>query len=63
MRSREHILLSNIFENAWRAGEDLDLAQLILRVQKPPFSQLGVFPVDTFFPRRIAWNWRCSSTA
>jgi hypothetical protein len=52
VRSREHILLSNIFENAWRAGEDLDLAQLIMRVQNPPFAQLGVFPVDTFFPER-----------
>jgi hypothetical protein len=52
VRSREHILLSNIFENAWRAGEDLDLAQLIMRVQKPPFTQLGVFPVDTFFPEK-----------
>jgi DNA helicase HerA-like ATPase len=52
VRSREHILLSNIFEDAWRAGEDLDLAQLILRVQKPPFSQLGVFPVNTFFPEK-----------
>ena len=52
VRSREHILLSNIFEHAWRAGEDLDLAQLILRVQKPPFSQLGVFPVNTFYPEK-----------
>jgi len=52
VRSREHILLSNIFEHAWRAGEDLDLTQLILRVQKPPFSQLGVFPVNTFFPEK-----------
>jgi hypothetical protein len=52
VRSREHILLSNIFEKAWRAGEDLDLAQLIMRVQKPPFSQLGVFPVNTFFPEK-----------
>jgi len=52
VRSREHILLSNIFEHAWRAGEDLDLAQLIMRIQKPPFSQLGVFPVNTFFPEK-----------
>ncbi len=52
VRSKEHILLSNIFENAWRAGEDLDLAQLILRVQKPPFTQLGVFPLDVFFPEK-----------
>lgn len=52
VRSREHILLSNIFETVWRGGEDLDLAQLIVQVQKPPFSQLGVFPVDTFFPEK-----------
>ena len=52
VRSREHILLANVFEDAWRNGEDLDLAQLILRVQKPPFTQLGVFPVDTFFPEK-----------
>ena len=52
VRSREHILLSTILDQAWRAGEDLDLAEIIVRVQKPPFSQLGVFPVETFFPER-----------
>lgn len=52
VRSREHILLSNIFETTWRAGEDLDLARLIIRVQNPPFSQLGVFPLDTFYPEK-----------
>ena len=52
VRSKEHILLSNIFQNAWRAGQDLDLAQLIMRVQKPPFTQLGVFPLDVFFPEK-----------
>ena len=52
VRSREHILLTNILEDAWRAGEDLDLAQVIMRVQKPPFAQLGVFPVETFFPEK-----------
>ncbi len=48
--SREHILLSNIIEKAWRAGTDLDLAQLIGQVQDPPIRKLGVFEVDTFFP-------------
>ncbi len=50
IRSREHILLSTIIENAWRAGQDLDIARLITAVQKPPFRQIGVFEVDTFFP-------------
>ena len=52
VRSREHILLSSILENAWRAGQDLDIAKLIMAVQKPPFRQVGVFDVDTFFPEK-----------
>ena len=50
IRSREHILLSNIFEHHWSAGNDLDLTELILQTQTPPFPNLGAFPVDTFFP-------------
>jgi hypothetical protein len=52
VKSREHILLANIFEEAWRKGEDLDIAQIILRIQKPPMAKLGVFPVETFFPEK-----------
>lgn len=52
VRSREHILLSNLFEHFWRRGEDLDLPKLILAIQNPPISQLGVLPVDTFFPQK-----------
>jgi hypothetical protein len=52
VRSREHILLSNIFENAWSQGKDLDLGELILQTQSPPFPKLGVFDVNTFFPEK-----------
>jgi hypothetical protein len=52
VQSREHILLSTIFENAWRTGLDLDIAKLIMSVQKPPFRQVGVFDVDTFYPEK-----------
>jgi len=52
IRSREHILLSNIFENAWSQGKDVDLTELILQTQTPPFDKLGAFPVDTFFPAK-----------
>jgi hypothetical protein len=50
IRSREHILLSNIFETHWSEGRDIDLTELILQTQTPPFDKLGAFPVDTFFP-------------
>ena len=50
VRSREHILLSLLFERAWRDGRDLDLAALIQQVQAPPVDKVGVMPLDTFFP-------------
>ena len=52
VRSREHILLANIFENAWSQGRDLDLGELILQTQSPPFDKLGVFDVNMFFPEK-----------
>jgi hypothetical protein len=52
LRSREHILLSNLFEHFWRQGQDLDLPKIILALQNPPIRQLGVFDVDTFFPQK-----------
>ncbi len=52
VRSREHILLANIFETAWSQGQDLNLSELILQTQTPPFEKLGVFDVNTFFPEK-----------
>ena len=52
LRSREHILLSNIFENEWSQGKDVELAELVLQTQNPPFEKLGAFPVETFFPAK-----------
>jgi hypothetical protein len=52
VRSREHILLANIFEHAWKQGRDLDLGELILQTQTPPFPKLGVFDVNAFFPEK-----------
>jgi hypothetical protein len=47
--SREHILLSNILEGAWRSGLSLDMTGLIQAVQKPAFDKLGAFDLETFF--------------
>ena len=52
IRSREHILLSNIFENAWSQNKDVELTELILQTQNPPFDKLGAFPLDSFFPAK-----------
>ncbi|MFN2152658.1 MAG: helicase HerA domain-containing protein, partial [Anaerolineales bacterium] len=52
LRSREHILLAKIIEETWEQGKDVDLAELILQTQNPPFDKLGAFPVETFFPQK-----------
>ena len=50
--SREHILLANLLATAWSEGRDLDLAGVIGGIQSPPFTQVGVMPLDTVFPPR-----------
>jgi len=52
VRSKEHILLSNIFQEAWSQGKDLNLTELILQIQTPPFEKLGVLELDAFFPEK-----------
>ncbi|MDD1653981.1 MAG: type IV secretion system DNA-binding domain-containing protein [Methanomicrobiales archaeon] len=52
LRSREHILLSSLFEHFWREGNDLDLITLIRSIQNPPLRQVGAFDLETFFPAK-----------
>lgn len=52
VRSREGILLASLFEHFWKKDEDLDLGKIIMGIQNPPFSQLGVFDIETFFPQK-----------
>jgi hypothetical protein len=52
LSGREHILVSNLVEQAWRDGDDLTLEDLIARVHQPPMRKLGVFEMDTFFPEK-----------
>ena len=52
MASREHILLSAIIDRAWTAGETLDLAALIGRVQDPGIKRLGAMDLETMYPAK-----------
>lgn len=52
IQSREHILLATLFDQAWSAGRDLTLAALIQNIQKPPFDQVGVFDLESFYPAK-----------
>jgi hypothetical protein len=50
LKSREHILLSNLLDARWKEGQDLDLGTLIRSIQSPPFDRLGVLDLESFFP-------------
>ncbi|MGD9070311.1 MAG: ATP-binding protein, partial [Desulfobacterales bacterium] len=50
--SREHILMSNIFEQAWSAGRGLDLAGLIRSIQQPTLERIGVMDLESFYPSK-----------
>ena len=50
--SREHILLSNIFETVWSEAKSLDLAGLIHVIQAPPFERIGVMDLESFYPAK-----------
>ncbi|HEX2270311.1 MAG TPA: hypothetical protein VHH35_12275, partial [Pyrinomonadaceae bacterium] len=50
IRSREHILISNILNHEWSAGHDLDIAALIQKIQTPAITKIGVMELDSFFP-------------
>lgn len=52
VQSREHILLSHLFERAWRSGQRFDMPALIQAIQQPPMSQVGVFELEAFFPQK-----------
>lgn len=52
LRSREHVLVSTLFTEAWRAGINLDLPGLIAQVQAPPMTKVGVLDLESFYPAK-----------
>ncbi len=51
IRSREHILISNILNQEWSAGNNLDIAALIQKIQSPSITKIGVMDLDSFFSK------------
>jgi Helicase HerA, central domain len=52
LRSREHILISNILNREWSEGRDLDIAALIQQIQNPSVTRIGVMDLESFFPAK-----------
>lgn len=55
--SREQTLLANILIHMWQQNhQDVDLGTLIQSIQNPPFNQIGVMDLDSFFPQNDRQN-------
>jgi len=52
MKSREHILLSNIFDKTWQQGRSLSIEDLIGAIQQPPMQRIGVVDLESFYPAK-----------
>ena len=63
LKSREHILLSNIFATAWQGGQSLDLESLIAQIQTPPFIKIGVMSLEGFYPPKERFELAMSLNA
>jgi Helicase HerA, central domain len=51
LQGKEHILVSSVLLHFWRKGEDLSMESLIGQIVNPPFSKVGIFSLDTFYPQ------------
>jgi hypothetical protein len=51
VNSKEAILLSQIIATGWLDGKDIDIATLIASIITPPFTKIGVLPLESYFPQ------------
>ncbi len=51
LQSKEHLLLSTIFNYFWKKGISLNLEALIGHVTNPPFEKIGVLALNSFYPQ------------
>lgn len=50
LRSREHVLVATLLQQAWRERRALDLPALIAAIQAPPITKVGVLDLESFYP-------------
>ena len=51
MKHQKSLFLASIFTNYFKEQKDLTLEELITLIVTPPFSKIGVFDLETFFPQ------------
>ncbi|WP_201352854.1 helicase HerA domain-containing protein [Hydrogenimonas urashimensis] len=50
LESREYILIAQILKKGWREEASMDIGTLISQIINPPFSRIGVLPLESFYP-------------
>lgn len=61
--SREHILLSNIFNHFWSQNKSLDIGGLIGAIQQPPFEKIGVMDLESIYSSKDRFSLAMSVNA
>ncbi|MEP6986046.1 MAG: ATP-binding protein, partial [Chloroflexota bacterium] len=56
IKDKEHVIISNIFEYNWARGINLSLEDVIMQVQQPPFTKLGVLDIDAYMSEKARYK-------
>ncbi len=56
VKDKEHVIISNIFEYSWSRGINLTLEDVIMQVQQPPFTKLGVLDIDAYMSEKARYK-------
>ena len=51
INSKEYIILAQIILDGWRSGRDISIEELIGSIINPPFTKVGVLPLDSYYPQ------------
>lgn len=50
--SKEYILVAQILNQAWIAGENVTIETIIGKIIRPSFDSIGVLPLEDFYPQK-----------
>ncbi|MDR0408357.1 MAG: DUF87 domain-containing protein [Campylobacteraceae bacterium] len=51
LSSKEHILISSILTHFYKNNKNAGLEEIISSIVTPPFDKVGIFSLETFFPK------------
>jgi len=49
--SKEYILIAQLLNYSWLNKQEISLPSLIAKIIDPPFEQIGILPLESFYPK------------